>query len=261
MRRRSTRSTRLGVISAFAVVAALAACGTGGGNAGGGDKKVDTTAPIKGSITFQTWSLKGDKFSPYFTALVKDFEAKNPGTTINWVDQPGDGYPEKVTSQVTSNSLPDVINLPPDIAYSVVKAGALLDLAKNVPTLKTDYVKSGLDAYSYQGQAGTYGFPWYLGTDVNYWNTGMFKRDGLEHHVVPDHAGRADHGREDDARQVPRQGLPDEPQARAQRLRQRRREADQRGRHEVHLQHPGRRRPWSTSTRRRSRRATCRRTC
>ena len=70
-----------------------------------GQQTVDTNAPLKGAITFQTWSLKGDKFTPYFTALIKDFETE-PGTTVNWIDQPGDGYPEKVTSQITGTAFP-----------------------------------------------------------------------------------------------------------------------------------------------------------
>lgn len=102
------------------------------------------------------------------------------------MDQPGDGYADKVSSQVTSNSLPDVINLPPDIAHSVAKVGALLDLTKNVPTLPQDYVHSGLAAYTYSdlGPDG-FGLPWYLGTDVSYWNKGMLQRDGLDPNNLP----------------------------------------------------------------------------
>jgi len=141
---------------------------------------VASDAPITGTITFQTWSLKNDTFTPYFTALIKSFEAAHPGTTVNWIDQPGDGYAAKVVSQVTGGSLPDVVNLPPDIAYSVEQAGGLLDLAKNVPTLTADYVASGRKAYTYTGVEGTYAFPWYLGADMNYWNKAMFTRDGLD---------------------------------------------------------------------------------
>ena len=118
-------------------------------------------------------------------ALVYAFEAKYPGTTINWIDQPGDGYQQKVASQITSKTLPDVVNLPPDIAYSLATSGNLLDLSKNVPTLANDYVQSGLDAYRYPGTSGDYGFPWYLGADMNYWNKTMFTKDGLNPNSVP----------------------------------------------------------------------------
>jgi multiple sugar transport system substrate-binding protein len=173
-----------GALAAVAVLLPLSACGVGGGSGSdkpAGQKTVASDAPLKGSVTFQTWSLKNDKFTPYFTALVAEFQKQHPGTTIKWIDQPGDGYPTKVSSQVTSGSLPDVVNLPPDIAHSIVKAGALLDLSSNVPTLTADYVRSGLSAYTYADSGNAvYGLPWYLGTDVNYWNKAMLRRDGLD---------------------------------------------------------------------------------
>ena len=167
----------------IAAAVLLAGCGLGSSSKGSADKKVDSTAALKGSITFQTWSLKNDKFTPYFKKLVADFQAAHPGTTINWIDQPGDGYATKVTGQVTSGSLPDVVNLPPDIAHAVAKTGSLLDLTKNVPTIGADYVHSGLAAYTYPDLAGgtdSFGLPWYLGTDVNFWNKDMMARDGLD---------------------------------------------------------------------------------
>lgn len=153
----------------------LSACG---GNS-------DNSNKLSGSITFQTWSLKNAKFTPYFNKVVSDFQAAHPGTTINWIDQPGDGYSQKVASQVATNSLPDVINLPPDFAYAVAKTGNLLDLSQQVPNLKTDWVASGVDAYSYVGLKGDFGFPWYLGTDVNYFNKAMLTRDGLDPQHLP----------------------------------------------------------------------------
>ncbi|HJP73973.1 MAG TPA: extracellular solute-binding protein [Pseudonocardiaceae bacterium] len=165
----------------------VAGCGVGGGSDSGANtsQTVAANAPIKGSITFQTWSLKNQTFTPYFTSLIQAFQAKYPGTTINWIDQPGDGYQQKVASQVTSKTLPDVINLPPNIAYPLVTSGNLLDLTKNVPTLSQDYVQSGLDSYRYPGVSGEYGFPWYLGAELNFWNKAMFTKDGLNPNAVP----------------------------------------------------------------------------
>ncbi|MEY9856661.1 multiple sugar transport system substrate-binding protein [Catenulispora sp. GAS73] len=176
---------RTTAVSAIAVAATLlAGCGVGSKSSStDANKTVSTTAALSGSITFQTWSLKNDKFTPYFTKLIADFKAAHPGTDVNWIDQPGDGYPTKVASQVSTGSLPDVINLPPDIAHAVAKTGNLLDLKQNVPTLATDYVKSGLAAYNYQDISGgsqDFGFPWYLGTDVSYWNKTMMAKDGLD---------------------------------------------------------------------------------
>lgn len=176
------RTTAVSVIAVAATL--LAGCGVGSkSSSADANKTVATTSALSGSITFQTWSLKNDKFTPYFTKLIADFKAAHPGTDITWIDQPGDGYPVKVTSQVTTGSLPDVINLPPDIAHAVAKTGNLLDLKQNVPALQSDWVKSGLDAYNYQDISGGsqyFGFPWYLGTDVSYWNKTMMAKDGLD---------------------------------------------------------------------------------
>jgi multiple sugar transport system substrate-binding protein len=185
------RRSRIGIVAAFGLASSLglAGCGIGSGSAGGNSQQtVSSAAALSGSITFQSWSLKNPTFTPYFTGLIKAFEKLHPGTTVNWVDQPGANYPDKVTSQVTSGSLPDVINLPPDIAHTVAKTGDLLDLTKNDPAIAQTYVSSGLAAYQYK-DTGTgddsFGFPWYLGTDVNYWNKTMMAKDGLSTTALP----------------------------------------------------------------------------
>lgn len=184
---RNPKILATGVIGTVALTMALSACGVGGsgGSSNDSQKKVAADAPLKGSLTFQTWSLKNPTFTPYFTSLINTFQKDHPGTKINWVDQPGANYADKVVSQVTSGSLPDVVNLPPDIAYSVAKTGGLLDLKKNVPTLDSTYVSSGLKAYTYSNVQGTYAFPWYLGADMNYWNGAMLERDGLDTKKLP----------------------------------------------------------------------------
>ncbi|HEX4787273.1 MAG TPA: extracellular solute-binding protein [Actinospica sp.] len=179
------RSSRVAAATALGLAAsvALAGCGVGGGSAGGNSQQtVSSTSALTGSITFQTWSLKNATFTPYFTALISSFEKAHPGTKINWIDQPGDNYPDKVTSQVTGNSLPDVVNLPPEIAHTVAKTGNLLDLTKNDPSIAQTYVASGLSAYVYKDTGSgsdSFAFPWYLGTDVDYWNKTMMAKDGL----------------------------------------------------------------------------------
>ncbi|HET9173255.1 MAG TPA: extracellular solute-binding protein [Actinospica sp.] len=185
------RTSRLGNVAACGLAAGLVltGCGVGSGSGGGNSQQtVSGTSALSGSITFQTWSLKNATFTPYFTGLVSAFEKQHPGTTINWIDQPGANYPDKVTSQVTGNSLPDVVNLPPDIAHTVAKTGDLLDLTKNDPSIAQNYVSSGLAAYEYKDTntgSDSFAFPWYLGTDVNYWNKAMLERDGLSASNLP----------------------------------------------------------------------------
>lgn len=166
--------TSIAVGIATAAALALTACTGGGGGApsGGGDGE------IAGEITFQTWSLKNEKFTPYFEDVIDAFEDEYPGTTVNWIDQPGDGYEDKILQQAESGELPDVINLPPEFAYSLASADQLLDLSSASEVLG-DYVPGGVSAYEYDGIDGSFAFPWYLGTELNYWNKALLAEGGV----------------------------------------------------------------------------------
>ena len=175
--RTTTRMTRGRATALLATAAATALVLTGcssGGNAadnGGGE--------ISGTITLQTWALT-PTYTGYLNGVIEDFEQAHPDAKVKLQDQPGDGYADKVLSQASSNSLPDVINLPPDIALPLAKRGFLQDVAKDDSKLAGTYVAGALDSYKYKGVDGTFGYPWYLNTDVNYWNSTMFAKCGLD---------------------------------------------------------------------------------
>lgn len=175
--RTTTRMTRGRATALLATAAATALVLTGcssGGNAadnGGGE--------ISGTITLQTWALT-PTYTGYLNGVIEDFEQAHPDAKVKLQDQPGDGYADKVLSQASSNSLPDVINLPPDIALPLAKRGFLQDVAKDDSKLDSTYVAGALDSYEYKGVDGTFGYPWYLNTDVNYWNSTMFAKCGLD---------------------------------------------------------------------------------
>lgn len=180
------RATLAVGIAAAAALALTACTGGAGSAAGGGGGAIDTSGELSGTIKFQTWSLKNEKFSPYFTDLITAFEKEHPKVTVEWVDQPGDGYQDKILSQANSNTLPDVLNLPPDIGYPLVAAGKLVDLAEADPKLEAQYNKGGWEAYSsYTGIKGTYGLPWYIGSDESWWNLDQLKPYGVTKENLP----------------------------------------------------------------------------
>ena len=169
---------------ALAAAAALALSGcSGAGSPSGSDDE------ISGEITFQTWSLKNDTFTPYFTALVDDFEKANPGTSVRWVDQPADGYEAKVLQQAESGELPDVMNITGGMTYQLVQAGLIRDLEKADPEVLETFVPGGVNAYSYDDIDGVYGYPWYLGTDLNFWNTELLGKAGVGADQLPQSLG------------------------------------------------------------------------
>lgn len=170
-----------------AAAAALALTGcTGGTAATSGSGPIDTSGELSGSIQFQTWSLKNEKFTPYFEDLITAFEEKHPDVEVDWIDQPGDGYQDKILSQANSNTLPDVLNLPPDIAFPLVKAGKLLDVQTADPSLADKYNEGGWESYSqFSGVEGTYGLPWYLGSDESWWNMEQLAPYGVAEENLP----------------------------------------------------------------------------
>ncbi|MCE4027683.1 MULTISPECIES: extracellular solute-binding protein [unclassified Microbacterium] len=170
MKIRSTIAVGIAAVAALA----LTSC-TGSGAASGGGS---ADGEITGTVTFQTWSLKNDKFTPYFENIAKSFEKEHPGVTVKWIDQPADGYEDKILQQAESNELPDVVNLPPEFAQELAKAGQLVDLKKDSKIIG-DYVDGGVAAYTYDGLEGTYAFPWYLGTELNYWNMDLLGKAGI----------------------------------------------------------------------------------
>ncbi|AUY52803.1 sugar ABC transporter substrate-binding protein [Streptomyces sp. CB01881] len=142
------------------------------------------TGEVKGKVSLQTWALK-PKFTDYVQGVIDGFKQKYPGVEVQWLDQPGEGYSDKVLSQAAAGTLPDVVNLPPDFALPLASKSLLLDVAKADPKLSDEYVAGGVDAYRFTGQDGTYGYPWYLNTDVNYWNSELLAKYGLDPKNLP----------------------------------------------------------------------------
>ncbi|NUS05175.1 MAG: sugar ABC transporter substrate-binding protein [Nonomuraea sp.] len=168
---------------AVAATMIVSGCGLGGAEQGADQGQAvpsaSLTGAVKGKVSLQTWALK-PKFTDYVQGVIDAFEKKYPGVEVEWLDQPGDGYSDKVLSQAAGGTLPDVTNLPPDFALPLVKQDLLLDVGQADPKLADEYVPGGVDAYRFSGHTGVYGYPWYLNTDVNYWNSELLKKYGLD---------------------------------------------------------------------------------
>lgn len=172
------------VILATVAALSLSACGLGDTSS--------ETAPqgripgeVKGSITFQTWNLR-EKFADYFNGVVADFEKEYPGTKVNWVDQPADGYADKLQADAAADALPDVLNTTPDLGYPLAKAGLLIDLDKATPEAKTDYLPNSWTGFAPPDKkSGTYAYPWYLNTGPVFYNKELFRRAGLDPNKPP----------------------------------------------------------------------------
>ncbi|MCS0636923.1 sugar ABC transporter substrate-binding protein [Streptomyces sp. LP05-1] len=165
---------------ALAALLPLSACGgsgDGGGNASG---------KVGGSLTFQTWNLRAG-YQDYFTALIADFEKRYPGTEVKWVDQPAERYADKISADAAAGTLPDVVNVSPDLAAPLAKAGLALDLDKEPAAAKyaKEYLPGAWAGNRVPGLGGTYAFPWYLNTGPLFYNKALFTKAGLDPEKPP----------------------------------------------------------------------------
>ena len=118
------------------------------------------------------------KFDDYFNQLITDFEAENPGTTVNWVDVPWADMETKILAAVSAGNAPDVVNLNPNFASQLAAKGAWLPLDdKLTEEEKAVYLPKIWEATQLNGES--FGFPWYLTARVALYNTEIFEAAGI----------------------------------------------------------------------------------
>lgn len=172
------------ITGAAAMLLSMAAC-SGNDTA---NKSGSSDGELSGEITFQTWNLKNDKYTPYFEDLIASYEEEHPGTKINWVDQPSEGYEDKLSADAAAGSLPDVIDMGPNAAYILAKAGTLLNIAAEDPEAKDLYLENAWNGATFKGEGleeGTYGFPWYLNTGPTFYNKVAVEACGADPENLP----------------------------------------------------------------------------
>ncbi|MFD5752063.1 ABC transporter substrate-binding protein [Streptomyces sp. NPDC127033] len=179
----STGSRRSVVAATVLGSLLLSSCVIGGG---GESAPKASDGKVSGSITFQTWNLKNEKFTSYFNTLIASFEKAHPGTDIKWVDQPAEGYQDKLSADAAAGSLPDVVDMGPEAAYTLARAGVLLDLGKADPGAEEKYLDKAWQAMTFDGLGGgTYGYPWYLNTGPSFFNKELLKKCALDPAELP----------------------------------------------------------------------------
>jgi len=131
----------------------------------------------KSEIKFWTMQLQPE-FTPYFSKLIANFEQNNPQIKVKWVDIPWEAMESKILSSVSSNTAPDVVNLNPNFASLLASRGAWLDLDSQLDS-KTiqQYLPKIWQANSLNQD--TFGFPWYLTTEILFYNKDLLAKAGL----------------------------------------------------------------------------------
>lgn len=160
----------MAIASACAATVMIAACGS-----------TNNANDVK-EISFQTWNLKNEKYTPYFTNLIKEFESENPQVKVKWIDQPADGYSDKLNADAAAGTLPDIIDMSPNMAYGLAKAGVLANLSEEDPDAAQQFGQAAWTAVTFSGKnlkKGAYAYPWYLNSGVQYYNKKVLENCGV----------------------------------------------------------------------------------
>lgn len=176
--------SKIALVASSVFVVGLSGCGLGPATPDSGESAAVGGGEITGEITFSTLQLK-PTFTEYVEGVIDSFEEEYPDTTVNWIDVPFDGAQEKISTDAQAGTLPDVINLNPNFAQPLEEQGAFVNLDEAVPELRDIYVAGAWDAFQVPNEEGSYGFPWYLSSEVTMYNKAMFEEAGLDPEQPP----------------------------------------------------------------------------
>ena len=156
-------------VGAAALSVAVAGCGTSSDNAGG-----DSGEPK----TLTVWLMDGSAPTTLTDALNKEFQDSHPGVTVKYEIQKWGGIQEKLTTALTSNNPPDVIELGNTQTAKFAAEETLYDLSGDVSDLNGDQWLSGLkDSLTWDGKQ--YGMPFYAANRTVIYRTDLFEAAGI----------------------------------------------------------------------------------
>jgi N,N'-diacetylchitobiose transport system substrate-binding protein len=162
--------------AAATLLAAVVVAGCGGGD-DGSSKATGASRSAKLSGSISVWIM--DPGSPKIQDVVKqyatDFQAKNPGTTVDIEFVPWAQAHDKFVTAIAGGKVPDVAEMGTTWTPEFAAQGGLVEQ----PEFKAgDYVSSLVDAATYQGKV--YGKPWYAGARALIYRKDILEKAGID---------------------------------------------------------------------------------
>lgn len=148
----------------------------------GGEAAAEQTMEEQ-EITFWTMSL-APAFNDYLNGVITEFEAQNPNVTVEWVDVPWGDMETKILTAAASDTMPDVANLNLPFSQTLAQNGRLVDMSQEAADVRDRYFAGPWEASSYGDTI--FGLPWYITTNMIYYNRAIFEEAGLNPDDPPD---------------------------------------------------------------------------
>ncbi len=149
------------------------------------------SAPLALAQELEMWTLAlSPTFDDYIGGLVAEFEETHPGVTVNWVDLPDGGFPDRFFASIAADQAPDVVNLNTSRMLQAQAEGALVNLSEEATEEQLSiYFENLLESSSVGGDV--YAFPWYQAPTVLMYNKAIFEQAGLDPEAPPETYERA----------------------------------------------------------------------
>ncbi|MCP2164786.1 N,N'-diacetylchitobiose transport system substrate-binding protein [Goodfellowiella coeruleoviolacea] len=145
----------------------VAACGTSGG---GGNSAEGGTLTV--------WLMDGSASEEMISALNQEFEAAHPGVKVKYEVQAWNGIQDKLTTSLTSDNPPDIIELGNTQNPQFSSQDTLTDLTDSAKDFNQDKWIPGLaEAGKWNGKQ--YGIPFYAANRVVLYRTDLFQAAGI----------------------------------------------------------------------------------
>ncbi|CAA9568807.1 MAG: hypothetical protein AVDCRST_MAG86-1461 [uncultured Truepera sp.] len=141
---------------------------------------VALSAPLALAQELEMWTLAlSPTFDDYINGLVAEFEETHSGVTVNWVDLPDGGFPDRFFASIAAGQAPDVVNLNTSRMLQAQAEGALVNLSEQATEEQLSiYFENLLESSSVGGDV--YAFPWYQAPTVLMYNKALFEQAGLD---------------------------------------------------------------------------------
>lgn len=145
----------------------------------GCSRRATEDSPGAKTVTVFTMQLK-PMFTSYMEGIFAEFERRNPGVKVKWVDQPAQDYETKLLSLILNEQAPDVINLSYEHLVHMHERGLLTKLdGLAPPEARGRFIKAVVDKGCSVGGEWC-AVPWYLASTVTMVNRDLMREAGLD---------------------------------------------------------------------------------
>lgn len=156
-------------VSVVGMMAGVAACGNGDD----GKAKADA-----GPKEITVWVMDGSAPKAWIDAVNAEFSAKHPGVTVKVETQQWKGIQEKVTTALSEDTPPDVLELGNTQTAGYAVTGGLAELTKDKAKLGADAWAKGMLA-SAEIDGKLYSAPWYAANRVVIYDKKAYAKAGV----------------------------------------------------------------------------------